>query len=74
MEPIRIRISEAIARQWQAASLTVQAITRDFLLLYASTEELAEPTAFISKQAQHMLDSVTDRILFNNLCAIVNSE
>lgn len=75
MEQIRLRTQEAIQQQWAASSQAVQALTRDFLLLYANVEELEQPEEFLPRQAQHLLDSVTERTLrFNKLCTLVNPE
>lgn len=75
MELIRIRAQEAVKHQWSPESAAVQKLTADFLLLYADVEQRKQPEVFVRKQAQHLLDATTERILrFNQLCAIVNPE
>lgn len=75
MELIRIRAQEAVERQWSPKSAAVQKLTADFLLLYADVEQRKQPDVFIVKQARHLLDSTTERIVrFNQLCTIVNPE
>lgn len=75
MELIRIRAQEAVKREWSPDSIAVQQLTADFLLLYADAEQRKQPDDFILKQARHLLDNTTERILrFNQLCAIANPE
>ncbi|MNC47796.1 hypothetical protein D3C75_968780 [compost metagenome] len=75
MEQIRLRAQEANQHQWSPSSPAVQSLTKDFLLLYANVEQLQHPDEFILKQAQHLLNAMTERILrFNKLCTIVNPE
>lgn len=75
MEEIRIRTTAALDQQWPASSPAVQTIVQDFVMMYASSEQVGDGEAFFRKQARYMLNSVTERILrFNKLCTILNPE